>query len=166
MSVIARAELSDAAEILSLQKLAYQSEARLYNDWTLAPLTQTLEGLRAEFARSVVLKAMAGERIVGSVRGRIEGPSCAIGRLMVHPAFQRQGIGSLLLRAIELACPEATRFELFTGSRSALNLRLYEKHGFVAARTQALSPELSLVFLEKHRRQDKDSWLQLADQPA
>lgn len=32
----------DAAAILALQKLAYQSEARLYDDYSLPPLTQTL----------------------------------------------------------------------------------------------------------------------------
>lgn len=165
MSVISRAELSDAAEILALQKLAYQSEARLYNDWTLAPLTQTVEGLRAEFARSVVLKAMSGERIVGSVRGRIEGQSCAVGRLIVHPAFQHQGIGSQLLRSIELACRQVARFELFTGSRSAHNLRLYERHGYVITRSQALNAELSLVFLEKRVRQPTDTWLEFAGMP-
>lgn len=162
MSVIARAALSDAAEILALQKLAYQSEARLYDNWNLPPLTQTLDELNAEFARSIVLKATAGDRIVGAVRGRVEGLSCAIGRLVVHPAFQRQGIGSQLLRAIELACPEATRFELFTGNRSTRNLRLYERHGYVALRTQVMSPELSLVFLEKRVLQDDDTWLRLA----
>lgn len=166
MSVISRAELSDAAEILALQKLAYQSEARIYNDWTLAPLTQTLEGLRSEFARSVVLKAVSGERIVGSVRGRLEGDTCAIGRLIVHPAFQHQGIGSQLLRSIELACRQVRRFELFTGSRSTHNLRLYERHGYVVTRSQALTDELRLVFLEKKVRLPTDTWPDLADLPA
>ena len=45
---IARACLSDAAEILSLQRLAYQSEARLYGDWSLPPLIQSLPELIEE----------------------------------------------------------------------------------------------------------------------
>jgi hypothetical protein len=36
---------ADAEEILDLQRLAYESEARFYEDWTIPPLTQTLEQL-------------------------------------------------------------------------------------------------------------------------
>ena len=45
MISILPAEPQDARAILGLQKLAYQSEARLYNDWSLPPLAQTLESL-------------------------------------------------------------------------------------------------------------------------
>ena len=37
----------DIDEILDLQKLAYKSEAEIYNDFTILPLTQTLEDLKA-----------------------------------------------------------------------------------------------------------------------
>lgn len=32
----------DAPELLALQRLAYQSEARLYGDWAIPPLTKRL----------------------------------------------------------------------------------------------------------------------------
>ena len=38
---IKRAVLADAAEILSLQRLAYRSEAEIYNDYNIEPLTQS-----------------------------------------------------------------------------------------------------------------------------
>ena len=41
--IIEQASAEDAAEILALQKLAYRSEAELYDDYTIPPLTQTLE---------------------------------------------------------------------------------------------------------------------------
>lgn len=34
---ITQATVVDAENILALQKIAYQSEARIYNDWTLPP---------------------------------------------------------------------------------------------------------------------------------
>jgi hypothetical protein len=43
------ATIQDADAILALQKLAYQSEAAIYADYTIPPLTQTLEELKAEF---------------------------------------------------------------------------------------------------------------------
>ena len=54
MNQILRADISDMAEIRDLQKLAYQTEAILYNDWTIPPLTQTINlkmnQLELEFA--------------------------------------------------------------------------------------------------------------------
>jgi hypothetical protein len=40
--MITQAAAADAAEILALQKLAYQSEAAIYQDYSIPPLTQTL----------------------------------------------------------------------------------------------------------------------------
>lgn len=66
--IIAVAAAADAAAILALQKLAYQSEAQLYNDFSISPLLQNLEELRREFFHKAVLKATLGQRIIGSVR--------------------------------------------------------------------------------------------------
>lgn len=149
MVAISHAALEDAEAILTLQKLSYQSEAVLYNDWSIPPLTQTIDSLREEFPISVILKATVGERIVGSVRARLADDTCAIGRLFVHPEFQGQGIGSRLLLAVEHSCNSAAKFELFTGSKSEDNIRLYQRAGYCITRTQLLSPTLSITFLEK-----------------
>jgi len=149
---ISRASLSDAEAILALQKLAYQSEARLYDDWSLPPLTQDIASLREEFGASLVLKANVADRLVGSVRAKVDEGTAAIGRLIVQPEFQGQGIGSKLLEAVEAACPGVAKFELFTGSKSEANIRLYQRHGYIATRTEPLSLTLSLIFLEKPGR--------------
>jgi len=149
MLTITRAVLEDAEAVLMLQKLAYQSEAKLYNDWSLPPLTQSLESLLEEFANSVVLKAMSGERLVASVRAKAADGACVIGRLVVHPEFQGRGIGSTLLRRIEDSFSGVSKYRLFTGSKSEGNIRLYERHGYTITHTQVLSPTLSLIFMEK-----------------
>jgi GNAT superfamily N-acetyltransferase len=149
MVTITSAALADAEEILALQKLAYQSEARLYDDWSIPPLTQTLESLKEEFATSLVLKAVSGPRIVGSVRANAAGERCTIGRLIVDPEFQRRGIGARLLQRVEAECGNASKFELFTGTKSEANVRLYQRHGYSVARTEQLSPSVMIVFMEK-----------------
>jgi GNAT superfamily N-acetyltransferase len=151
MVTITDASRADAEAILALQKLAYQSEAKLHDDWSLPPLTQTLESLIEEFGGSTVLKATVEDRLIGSVRARLSGETCLIGRLMVHPEFQRRGIGSRLLREIESRFRDAARFELFTGSRSEGNIRLYQRQGYAMTRTEAASPKVTLVFMEKVR---------------
>ena len=149
MLTISRANPNDAEAILALQKLAYQSEARLYNDWSLPPLTQTIESLIAEFAGSVCLKAISDEHIIGSVRARAVRGVCAIGRLVVHPDYQNRGIGSQLLKQIEASFSEASKYEIFTGSKSEATLRLYQRHGYAITHSQALSATVSITFLEK-----------------
>jgi ribosomal protein S18 acetylase RimI-like enzyme len=147
--IISTAQPVDAAAILALQKLAYQSEAKLYNDWSLPALTQTVEALREEFANSSVLKATSSERLVGSVRAKVTSGTCAIGRLIVHPDYRGQGIGAKLLQEIEARFRHVTKFELFTGSKSEANIRLYQRYGYAVTRNQPLSATVSITFLEK-----------------
>jgi GNAT superfamily N-acetyltransferase len=148
---ISIAAAEDAADILALQRLAYESEARLYNDWSIPPMTQTLESLIAEIRTETVLKATEGPSIIGSVRARLAEDVCLIGRLMVDPARQGRGIGTALLRAIEDMFPQSRAFELFTGGRSAANIRLYTRHGYAVTGTRVASEEISLVVLRKSR---------------
>jgi ribosomal protein S18 acetylase RimI-like enzyme len=149
MLTIQRAQLNDAEEILALQKLAYESEATLYNDWSIPPLTQSLQSLLAEFGDHVILKGIKDQSIVGSVRAKFREGICTIGRLIVHPTLQGQGIGSSLLRKIEESFPTASRYELFTGSRSERNIRLYQRKGYSITHTKSLSPNVDITFLHK-----------------
>lgn len=141
--------LGDAPALLALQRCAYATEARLYDDWTIPPLTQDIASLRAEIATMTFLKACDQGVIVGSVRARSVDGCAQIGRLMVDPQRQRQGIGSALLRAVEAALPDAMRFELFTGERSEGNLRLYRRHGYRVRETRPLGEHVNVVFLDK-----------------
>jgi phosphoribosylanthranilate isomerase len=138
-----------AAEILALQILSYQSEAELYNDYSIPPLTQTLEEIQNEFGGSIVLTANAGGKIIGSVRARMEDGICLIGRLVVHPDWQNYGIGGQLLHKIELRFPWARRFSLFTGLRSERNIYFYQKHGYRVSHRADLNQKVAIVFLEK-----------------
>ena len=66
--VVNRAVVEDAAPIQSLQYLFYQSEAKLYNAYSILPLVQSLEDIRAKFNTHVFLAARAGSQIAGPVR--------------------------------------------------------------------------------------------------
>ena len=146
---IARANKDDASDILELQKIAYQKEATLYDNWTIPLLTQTLSEIQTEFEKSFFLKALWNARIVGSVKGFIDFGTCKIGRLIVHPDYQRKGIGALLMKNIETSFPNAKRFELFTGTKSVDNIRLYQKLGYGEYGQQDLSQKVRIAFMEK-----------------
>jgi GNAT superfamily N-acetyltransferase len=74
--------------------------------------------------------------------------TCLIARLIVHPDFQNQGIGTRLMLAIEAAFAHAIRYELFTGHKSSA-LHLYSKLGYLPFKTVPVHENLSLVYLEK-----------------
>jgi len=148
--IIKRTQISDMEEILQLQKLAYQSEAEIYNDFSIPPLVQTLEEINEEFKNHIFLKAIKNQEIIGSVRAvQINKETCYIGRLIVHPDFQNQCIGTKLMNEIEDVFKECRRFELITGYKSYKNIELYEKLGYKIFKTEKLTEKLNLVYLEK-----------------
>jgi len=121
---ITKAGLTDAEEILALQKRAFKQEAELYGDYNIEPLTVCLENTVEEFKRSVVLKMMFEGKIIGSVRGILKEGVCHIGKLIVDPVFQNKGYGAALMSAIEKEFSDCRWFELFTGEKSLNNLHL------------------------------------------
>ncbi len=142
---------NDLPEILKLQYLAYQSEAKLFSDPDIPPLKQTIDEVAEEFERGVILKVTDDSgAIIGSVRAYSEADNVYISKLMVHPDRQREGIGSALLRAMEKEYPNG-RCELFTSTRSVGNIRLYERLGYRQFRKEQITDELCFVFLEKIR---------------
>lgn len=146
---IVKATREDLPEILQLQYLAYQSEARLLNNPNIPPLKQTLPEVEAEYDKGIILKVSAEDgRIIGSVRAWEEAGTVYVGKLMVHPDYQRKGLGSRLLLAVEEVFP-GKRYELFTSTMSAGNIALYQRNGYVVFKEKQVSDTLRFVYLEK-----------------
>ena len=149
MITIDKAQENDLQEILALQYIAYQSEAKLFNNMDIPPLKQTIEEVYDEFRKGTFLKAVDEKGvIIGSVRAYQENNTVYIGKLMVHPDMQKKGLGSKLLLAIEAKYPNK-RYELFTSTKSISNIKLYEKLGYKIFKKEAISQELQFVYLEK-----------------
>lgn len=147
-----RAQKSDAAEILALQKTAYQSEAEIYGDDSLPALQQTLQELENDFERPenpIVLKTVVNGKIIGSVRAWVTDGTTHVGRVLVHPYFQRRGIGKRLIQEIQKAYPDAKRFEARTGHRSERNLHQFRAMGFKDFKTEQFTPAITWVYLQK-----------------
>ncbi|WP_051964946.1 GNAT family N-acetyltransferase [Deinococcus misasensis] len=141
----------DAALLLDLQKRCFLSESALYGNIPIAPLTQSLDSMQQDMLHHTILCLWHEGQLIGSVRGRTEGQTCHVGRLMVHPDHQGQGLGKTLLLDIEKQFPEVLRFELFTGEKSASNIRLYQKLGYREFQRQDTGKGFSMVYMEKTR---------------
>jgi tRNA (guanine37-N1)-methyltransferase len=149
--VIERATHADVGEVLTLQRAAFVTEARLNNMIDLPPLTETYGDLRRSFAAGTVLVARQGRRIIGAVTGyRADDTRWGIGRLMVAPDQQGAGIGGRLLAAIEAEAPAGVEaYVLFTGPASAGNLAFYGRRGYVEIERRDNNDMGPIVIMEK-----------------
>jgi ribosomal protein S18 acetylase RimI-like enzyme len=146
---IMHAELSDAEDILKLQKLAFQEEAHRYNDSDIPPLQQTITELKTQFKTHLILKAIIDGKIIGTVRAYEEDGTCFIGRLAVHPDVQNRGIGAALMIEIERQF-NPSRYELFVGAKSENNIHLYTKLGYTAfTKAGECCGSVETLFMEK-----------------
>ncbi|MCW3491760.1 GNAT family N-acetyltransferase [Microbacterium sp. SSM24] len=141
----------DAGETLTLQRAAFVQEALIYDSVQMPPLIQSLEELRAELVENLGCVARESGRMLGAVRARADGDLLLIGRIAIAPDVQGRGIGSRLLEAVEkrgreAGCREA---ELFTGSLSEANLRLYERTGYRETTRVDGDDGIEQVFLRK-----------------
>lgn len=150
--LVSLASIESANEILELQKLAYQREAEIYNNWSIPPLRQTIEEIEKEFLDHIFYKAVISENIIGSVRAMAQDNTCFIGKLIVHPKLQGKGIGTTLMDTIERDFKDVKRYELFTGTKSLENIHLYKRLGYKPFKEEKINDCLSLLSLEKENR--------------
>ncbi|MGJ0387609.1 GNAT family N-acetyltransferase [Microbacterium sp. CGR1] len=120
---------ADAGEVLTVQRAAFVSEAQIYGSADMPPLTQTLAEVEAELRTGSGLTARIGGRLVGAIRFVEDDGLLLIGRIAIAPDMQGEGIGRALLDAAERSST-AAEAELFTGSLSEANLRLYDACGY------------------------------------
>lgn len=141
----------DAGEVMTLQRAAFVQEALIYGTPDMPPLTQTLEEVESELQENLGCVALDGSRMVGVVRARLDGSLLLVGRLAIAPDRAGEGIGTTLLAAVERRGAEAgaTEAELFTGSLSEANLRLYEREGYVESERVRGDDGIEQVFLRK-----------------
>lgn len=143
---------ADAGELLTLQRACWLQEA-IANDSVsgIPALHESLDDVFAWLEDWTSFVVRSHGRLVGAVRGRLEGDAWDIGRVMVAPDLQGRGLGRLLLEHIQAVAPAAaTSYVLFTGAGSADNLRMYKKAGF-RLRPDLPAPPLAVV-LTKPRR--------------
>ncbi len=153
-SPIERAVPSDAPELLTLQRACWVQEALANPGVHIPALHESLDDVRAWMTEWDTYVVRRAGRLVAAVRGRLDDADRTawdIGRIMVAPDVQGEGIGRALLEHIQTVAPdEATSYVLFTGAGSERNIRMYKKAGF-RLRADLPSPP-GAVLLTKPRR--------------
>jgi GNAT superfamily N-acetyltransferase len=125
--LITKAEPNDAASILEIQKQAFQSEAELLNNYSIPPLIQTIESITEDFKTFDFYKITIRRSILGSLKVKVlDNNVLWIGRLIMHPDYQKQGLGRALMKYVEKKYRGVDGFELFTALKSKKNIRFYQ----------------------------------------
>lgn len=154
-TVFLRAEKKDVPEILALQKIAYKSESEIYGDDSVPALRQSMAEIEADFDKPgmVFVKAVVSGKIIGAIRGVREGEVAHVSRLIVHPYFRGQGLGYLLIGEVERHFADVKAFEGFTGHKSAGNLHVYGKLGYLqVGKSPGPTPAVEWVHLRKEQK--------------
>jgi tRNA (guanine37-N1)-methyltransferase len=122
---------SDAGELLTLQRACWVQEQQANPGVRIPPLHEDLADMQAWMQEWTTLVLRVAGRLVGAARGRREGETWDVGRVMTAPDLQGRGVGRLMLAAIEEAAPnDVTGYVLFTGAGSERNIRMYKRAGY------------------------------------
>ena len=143
------ATIQDVPAILDLQRKAFGPLCEELGWKDALPLTESLEHAYEEFTKCTTLKVQNEEGvIVGSVNGAVTDDSLYIGRLMVLPEYQQQGIGKLLFREIQSRLPH-NRAWLCTCQQVRPPYEFYLREGFKPYKSEMVGPGLTWSYLEK-----------------
>jgi ribosomal protein S18 acetylase RimI-like enzyme len=142
-------DLRVARQIHAVLKLAHAQEAQWLGLNEHASGEPTPESIQASGV--FYLGAYCGSELAGatSVGPDDEADQICIGSLIVHPQFQRQGLGSALVREA-LRRGAGMVFSVSVATHNAPALALYRALGFVAYRRGSLGPDdLAMVKLRR-----------------
>ena len=144
MYTISRANMEDAPTMLDLQRRAFAEEGRRSGSQDIPPLAELLDAVIEHIQNQTALVARDNGKVIGTIRGIVEGRACTVRALAVDPANQGHGIGSSLLNALERALPDVAQFDLTTNTVMEGNVPFYERHGY---RVNELTRHSELVTL-------------------
>lgn len=145
--VVEMLDISDAAvaaQVLELQRAAYQVEADLVGSTDIPPLHESLSELMAASVRWRGIRI--DDEIVAAIAFTQDGSHIDIDRLVVAPGRMRLGYGSALLSSLD---PGAA-IVVSTGSENRPACDFYLRHGFTEAGESEPVPGLAVTHF--HRR--------------
>ena len=144
-----KADVNDIPQLYDLQLLAFESEAEMIGSRDVPALLESREHHREDFPNWNTWKLVEDQgKIVGAIRYRKSGELIDVGRLMVHPDHRQQGLAQRMLAEVDKAFPCEVK-ELYTCTKSWINICLYEKMGYRAVKEVTEDSGLSLVYMRK-----------------
>lgn len=132
--VVRKAVVEDAKEIHLLAKEAYKMYTENAGITELVPpLEETYEDVKKDIETKEVFAALFNGKIIGSVRIEIKADNSAyLGRFGVSASYQNNGVGKILMNAVDESMRKlgVTNLYLHTASRMFSLVKFYYGRGF------------------------------------
>ncbi len=143
------ATINDVPDLFALQKKAFKPVAEKLGWDGIPQMSETMDQSIVAFANDKVLKLVCGNgKIIGSVRGSVTDGVLYVGRLMVDPDFQGQGLGRVLQRKLESMFEFGKEsLHCYCGDEGAY--QFYRRDGFVEVGTQLVGNGVMAFIMEK-----------------
>lgn len=138
-----------AEEVWALQHPAYRLEAALIGVADLPPLRDTIESLQACRETFWGYRNEEGELSGAISYEQDRDGRYTLCRLMVHPNYIRQGIGSLLLEHLLSELPKPSLCSVTAEVRNLPAIALYERYGFIRMDTYQPISGIRMLRLER-----------------
>jgi len=149
MHTIHRASSEEASAMHSLQLRAFEEEGRRCGTRDIPPLQEQVASLAAHIQTQIALVAKEGDTVVGCIRGLVADRICTIRALVVDPSIHGRGLGSALLKALELELTDVDRVDLTTNTIMERNVPFYERHGYRVIEYTTPIPGITLAHMSK-----------------
>ena len=148
-SLIETAQISDIKELYDLQLRAFESEAEMIGSRNVPALMESFEDNQADFPNwTYLIKRDNTGSIIAAVRFREQADILEIGRLMVSPNHRHQGLATELMLAVEPFAKNKP-LELYTCTKSWINIKLYEKLGYTIYKEEKGQHDLTFAYMRK-----------------
>jgi ribosomal protein S18 acetylase RimI-like enzyme len=140
-----------AQRVLEIQHRAYRIEADLIGFDGIPPLDETLDDLRE--SEETFIGYFVDDMLAGVLSYEIVDETLDIGRLVVHPAYFRQGIGKALVEYVE-SIEGIQKLIVSTGALNTPARQLYERLGYRLVEEVPLMEGLTIARYEKWLRKE------------
>lgn len=140
-------DIQQARQLLEVQRAAYFVEAELIGSFAIPALHEDLQALQQ--SDETFYGSWVNERLVGAISYKKASGLLDIHRLVVHPAYFRQGIGKALVQFVEQVEDGLEKVIVSTGTKNLPAKQLYTQLGFVEVGEKEVIPGLFITLFEK-----------------
>uniref|UniRef100_UPI00403F8C85 GNAT family N-acetyltransferase n=1 Tax=Candidatus Enterococcus willemsii TaxID=1857215 RepID=UPI00403F8C85 len=142
---------NELADVLIIQKQAFQKLYDTYQDDQTSPYTQTLERLQEKYQQSNnYFFFIVTNEIIGYIRVVIENNHARIAPIAVLPDKENQGFGSQALQLVEQTFPTINIWQLSTISQEKKLVHFYRKAGYIQQEnTNKIQENMTITFFTK-----------------
>jgi len=145
IKVLSNTDETTAIQILHVQKLSYQVEAKIIEFEGIPGLTETIEDVIK--SEETFIGLYSDNQLVGVLSFTMDETTIDICRLVVHPSNFKQGIASKLISQLLSNYGDSKTIIVHTGTKNSPAINLYKKFHFIETEQFLIENTLSITRL-------------------